>query len=59
MPHLLRHGASVYNGHLRGPVTLTPIAERLAVDLSLPVNFLLPDLLPLIHIIKKSKPAYD
>ena len=24
-------------GHLRGPVTLTPIAERLAVELSLPV----------------------
>ena len=32
MPHLLWHGASVYNGHLRGPVTLTPIAERLAVE---------------------------
>ena len=29
--------ASVYNGHLRGPVTLTLIAERLAVELSLPV----------------------
>ena len=27
---------SVYNSHLRGPVTLTPIAERLAVELSLP-----------------------
>ena len=27
VPHLLWHGASVYNGHLRGPVTLTPIAE--------------------------------
>ena len=36
VPHLLRHGASFYNGHLRGPVTLTPIAERLAVKLSLP-----------------------
>ena len=35
MPHLLRHGASVYNGHFRGPMTLTFIAERLAVDLSL------------------------
>ena len=35
--HLLRHGAFVYIGHLRGPVTLTPISERLAVDLSLPV----------------------
>ena len=33
-PHLLWHG---YNGHLQGPVTLTPIAERLAVELSLPV----------------------
>ena len=30
---------SVYNGHLRGPVTLTPIAERLAVELSLPVYY--------------------
>ena len=28
---------SVYNDHLRGPVTLTPIAERVAVELSLPV----------------------
>ena len=37
VPHLLWHGAPVYNGHLRGPVTLTPIAERLAVELSLPV----------------------
>ena len=30
VPHLLWHGASVYNGHLRGPVTLTSLAERLA-----------------------------
>ena len=37
LPHLLCHGASVYNGHLRGPVTLTHIAERLAIELSLPV----------------------
>ena len=29
--------ASVYNSRLRGPVTLTPIAERFAVELSLPV----------------------
>ena len=29
-------GASVYNGHLRGPKTLTPVAERFAVELSLP-----------------------
>ena len=36
VPHLLWHGASVYNGNLRGPVTLTAIAERLAVELSLP-----------------------
>ena len=27
--HLLWHGVSVYNGNFRGPVTLTPIAERL------------------------------
>ena len=37
VPHLLWHGKSVYNGHLRGPVTLTSIAERLAEELSLPV----------------------
>ena len=36
MAHLLRHGASV-NGHLQGPVTFSPIAERLAVELSLSV----------------------
>ena len=29
--------ASIYNGHLRGPVTLTPNAEHLSVELSLPV----------------------
>ena len=33
VPHLLWHKTSVYNGHLRGPVTLTPVAERLAVEL--------------------------
>ena len=27
----------LYNGHLRGPVPLTPVAERLTVKLSLPV----------------------
>ena len=37
VPHLLWHGASVYNGHLWGSVTLTPFAERSAVELSLPV----------------------
>ena len=35
VPHLLF--ISVYNGHLRGPVTLTSITERLEVELSLPV----------------------
>ena len=35
--HLLWHGASVYNGHLRWTVTLTFNAQRLAVELSLPV----------------------
>ena len=33
VPHLLWHEASIYYGYLRGPVTLTPIAERLAVKL--------------------------
>ena len=28
---------SVYNSHLREPLVLTPVAERLAVELSLPV----------------------
>ena len=28
VPHLLWHGASGYYGIVRGPVTLTPIAER-------------------------------
>ena len=37
VPHLLWHGASVYNGHLRGPVTLTPKADRLASEVSLSV----------------------
>ena len=37
VPHLLWHGASVYNGQFRGPLTLTPNAERLAVELCLPV----------------------
>ena len=37
MLHLLWHRTSVYNGHLQGPVTLTPISERLAVNLSLTV----------------------
>ena len=37
VPHPLRHGPTVYNGHLRGPVTFTPVAERLAMKLSQPV----------------------
>ena len=37
VPYLLWHGPTVYNGHLRGPVSLTPVAERLGVKLSLPV----------------------
>ena len=36
VPHLLRHWPTFYNGHLRGPVTLAPVTERLAVELSLP-----------------------
>ena len=35
--HLLWHGASVHKSYLRGLVSLTPIAERSAVELSLPV----------------------
>ena len=35
MPHLMLQEASVYNGYFRGPVTLTSVAERLAVELSL------------------------
>ena len=38
VPHLLRHMAFVYTGHLRGPVRITPIAELLGVELSLPVS---------------------
>ena len=37
VPHLVRHGPTLYNGHLRGPVTRTPVAKRLAVELLLPV----------------------
>ena len=36
VPHLLWQGPTLYNGHLRGPVTLTPVAKRLAVELLLP-----------------------
>ena len=37
VPHQLWHGSSVYSDHLPGPVTITPIAECLAVELSSPV----------------------
>ena len=37
MPHLLWHRTSVYNDHIRGPVIVAHIAERLAVELSLTV----------------------
>ena len=37
LPRLLWHVVSVYIGHLREPVTLTPIAERLSLELSLSV----------------------
>ena len=39
LEHLLWHGLTLYNGDLdlRRPVTLTPVAEHLAVKLSLPV----------------------
>ena len=34
VPNLLWHRPLLYNGHLRGPMTLTPVVERLAVELS-------------------------
>ena len=37
VPHLLWHGQTLYKVHLQRPVILTPIAERLAEELSLPV----------------------
>ena len=37
VPHLMWRGPALYNGHLLRPVTLIPNAERLAVELSLPV----------------------
>ena len=36
VPYLLWHGISIYIGHLRRHVILTPITERLVVELSLP-----------------------
>ena len=40
VPHLLWHGASVCNVQFRGPVTLTHVAKRLAVELSVQDLFL-------------------
>lgn len=37
VPHIQWHGASVYKGYLRGPLTLTPNTDILAVELQLPV----------------------
>ena len=37
MPHLLWHLAWIYNGYMRGTVTVIPIVKRLAVELSLTV----------------------
>ena len=37
VPHLPWHESSVSNGHLRGPLTLAPVAEHLAVELLLSV----------------------
>ena len=37
VPNLLWHEPTLYNGHLWGPVTLTSVAEGLAVELSLPI----------------------
>ena len=39
VPNLLWHVASVYNCHVRGPVTLAPTAMRLAVELSITTCF--------------------
>ena len=37
VPHLLWHGATVYNSNLLQPVTIIPVGERSAVELSLRV----------------------
>ena len=37
MPHILLHGSFVYNGYLRGPVIVAPVADRLEVELLLTV----------------------
>ena len=40
VPHLLWHGACIYNGNPRGPVTLAVFAERLTKELLLLYLFL-------------------
>ena len=35
VPHLLWHGATLYNGHLRGPVMLSPAVTTCFYDLGL------------------------
>ena len=40
LPTVLWHGTSIYNGHLREPMTLTPIVVGLSVELSLHVPVL-------------------
>ena len=35
--HLPWHGPNLYNGHLRGPLTLTSAADHLVVEQSLPI----------------------
>ena len=32
------HGTTVYNNHWWGPITLTPVADRITVSLSLPIS---------------------
>ena len=48
VPYLLWHGISVNNGHFQGPVTLTPNAERLAMELP---NYLRLSLLWFQHLL--------
>ena len=36
-PQLMWHGTSINNGHLRGPITVTLVAEGLGMELSLHV----------------------
>ena len=38
VPHILWHGSTISSGHLRGPLTLTFVADRLSVELSLAIK---------------------